>query len=168
MSEIALLPAQTLTLTPFAPIAIVQPHISLLPSVTMTLVPNPPSVVVLSIWPASLQQFFLEDGNYQELPFPAVQESGTDSGVQKTRRRFTGRYTVYTGSVWLRNNTEYDTFRNFYEKDADQGNAFFNMPFPSSAAVKTVRFIPGTLIIVPDGGIGWQASFQLTQRPESL
>lgn len=168
MSEISLLPVVTLTLTPNVALVHVQPTIAVLPSVSFTLVPNPPKVIVLSIWPASLQQFFLDDGNYVEAPFPVTQETPTDSGVQKTRKRFTGKFTLYAGTVWLRNNTQYDTFMAFYETEAESGNAFFNMPFPSSAAVKAVRFVPGSLSITSDGGIGWKATFQLIQRPESL
>lgn len=168
MSEIALLPSATLTLTPFAPLVHVQPTIALLPSVTLTLVPNVPKVITDSDWPSSLQQFFLSDGNYTETPFPTVQQTSTDSGVQKTRKRFTGKFTIYNGSIWLQNNTEYDTFMNFYRGEADEGNAFFTMPIPSSAAPLTVRFIPGSLSIVPDGGIGWRANFQLVQQPQAL
>jgi len=169
VSEIVLLPPPvTLTLTPNVPLVHVQPSISLLPSVTLTLVPNAPKVIVDSDWPSTLQQFFLSDGNYGETPFPATEETPTDSGVQKTRKRFTGKFTIYNGTIWLRNNTEYDTFMNFYRGEADQGNSFFTMPIPSSAAALVVRFIPGSLSIIPDGGIGWRATFQLTQRPQAL
>lgn len=168
MSEIALLPFAPLTLTPNVVLVHVQPTIAVLPSISLSLVTAPPKVIVDSDWPASLTQFFLSDGSYIESPFPVTQETATDSGVQKTRKRFTGKFTLYVGTVWLRNNTEYDIFMSFYEGEADSGNAFFTMPFPSSGGAKTVRFVSGSLSVTPDGGIGWRANFQLVQRPEAL
>lgn len=168
MSEVALLPGTNLTLTTYAPLVHVEPHISLLPETTLTLTPNSPKAITPSSWPATLPQYFLDDGNYGEQPYPVVLETPTDSGIRKTRKSYTGKFTIYTGTIWLAGQTEYDIFMNFYNNDADQGTAVFTIPVPSASGAKAVKFLPGSLSIVSDGGIGWHATFQLIQEPEAL
>ncbi len=119
-------------------------------------------------WPGSLLQVFVDDGNYSETPFSPVLETPTDSGIQKTRKKYTGKFVFYGGTVWLRDNTEHTTFMDFYNDDADQGTIYFDMPIPSVGGTKSVRFVPGSLVIGSDGGVGWHASFQLVQAPEAL
>ncbi len=122
----------------------------------------------MAAWPASLHQFFVDDGNYSEVPFSPVLESPTDSGIQKTRKKFTGKYIIYSGTVWLENNTQHATFMTFYNVTADQGIIYFDMPIPSLGTTASVRFAPGSLSISSDGGIGWHASFRLIQEPEAI
>ena len=122
----------------------------------------------MAAWPASLHQAFLDDGNYGEVPFSPVLESPTDSGIQKTRKKFTGKFMFYQGTVWLENNTQRDTFMDFYNDEADQGTAYFDMPIPSSATAVSVRFVPGSVVIATDGGLGWHATFKLVQEPEAI
>ena len=168
MSEISLLPVISITLTGNSPLVHVQPHISLLQETTLQLVPNALRAITPATWPASLPQYFLDDGNYSETPFPNVLTTPTDSGVSKSRKRFTGKFNVYSATVWLSNNTKLDTFRNFYYGEADQGNDEFTIPIPGSAGVKSVKFVPGSLLITSDGGVGWRANFQLIQQPEGI
>lgn len=168
MSEVALLPQQILTLSAFGPLVHTQPAVALLPSVTLTLVTFGPKVSTAADWPATLPQFFLSDGNYSESPFPGVQETPTDSGIQKTRRNYTAKFKFYQGSVWLKNNSQLSIFENFYNGEADQGNAFFTIPIPSGGGTKEVRITPGSLTVVPDGGIGWIAKFQFQSKPEAI
>jgi len=168
MPELVLLPSVTLTLTPNTMLVHTQPAIALLPSVTLTLVPFTALAITDSDWPSNLPQLFLADGTYSEAPFPSVMSTGTDSGVQKTRRRFTGKFTLYQGTMRVDNNAELDLFKDFYFGAAAQGNAFFEIPVPSGSGTKTVRFIPGSLIIVSDGGAGWHIKFQFQEKPVAI
>lgn len=168
MPEVALLPNVTLTLAPQTVLVHVQPNVSLLASASLILVPFSAKAVTITDWPATLPQYFLDDGNYSEIPFASVVETQTDSGVQKTRKRFTGKFKTIQASIWLSDNSQLAIFNGFYYGQADQGNSFFSIPVPSGGGTKVVRFIPGTLSIVSDGGVGWRAGFQLKQQPEAI
>jgi len=168
VSEISLLPETSILLTEYTLLAHVEPTTAILPATDLTLVPNALKAITVSSWPSTLPQYFLDDGNYMEAPFPATMESPSDSGVYKTRKRFTGKFNLYTVTIWLESNTEHTIFMNFYYGQADQGNSVFTIPVPSTAGAKAVRFVPGTLSIVSDGGAGWKATFQLIQEPEAV
>lgn len=168
MAEISLLPETTLTLTANAPLVHVQPCVALLPSVSLTMTPNALRAITASSWPASLPQYFVDDGNYGEVPFNPVLETPTDSGIDKSRKKFTGKFIVYSATVWMEDNTAYNIFMDFYNSEADQGIEYFTIPIPSAAGAKYVRFVPGTLSISSDGGVGWHATFQLKQKPEAI
>lgn len=167
MSEIALLPDTLLTLTANEVLVHVEPHISLLNTAVLTLKPYVLKVITEVAWPVTLPQYFLADGSYSESPFPTVIETPTDSGIRKTRKRFTGKFLFVSGTIWLSNQSQLDIFESFYYGSADQGNSFFNMPVPTGGTM-VVRFVPGSLVIISDGGVGWKASFKLQQQPTAL
>lgn len=78
-------------------------------------------------WPSSLPNF--------EAPSLSV-DSGSvlirskmDSGYDKTRKRYTGSKTSYSGEIIL-DNDELAVFEDFFDNTIDYGNLSFNFPSP--------------------------------------
>lgn len=90
-------------------------------------------------WPSGLQQKINQD-NFGLKKGPTTIKSDVDIGPSKVRRRFTKSVDILTASIWI-NSSEYTTFENFYNIDANGGATPFYFTHPITNLQITVRFM---------------------------
>lgn len=119
-------------------------------------------------WPATLPRY-CDFNSYRETPVASVVRSQMDSGIAKTRRRFTALITLHDWSVVL-SAAEVDTFVTFFRSGLANGSLSFDgFVHPRTGAAVTARVMNATYTLQPDEPTpGAEARWRLTMQLEFL
>lgn len=112
-------------------------------------------------FPSTISQLFLQNG-YSEKPFDNKIESPTDQGLPKIRKRFTGKSRTIKGTLWVENDTDYNSLMTWYYTEAQEGAAYFSFNNQHGGTM-TVRIT--SLEVTPRGGAGYLATIELQEQP---
>lgn len=90
-------------------------------------------------WPPSLQQFLNQDG-FGLKQQPTNIRTKMETGPTKVRRRFTNPQELMGGTIWLKD-TQYATFKDFYNSTLLDGSLTFDFVHPLSGQLLEWRFM---------------------------
>lgn len=117
--------------------------------------------MAIQLYPSTIQDNFAR-GTYVRAPGNNVIESEMELGPPKRRRRSTSRRDRISGQITLDNNTQYETFMDWFTITLKDGTEYFYFNDPVTAAQMVVSFVNGAPEI---RDIGFQAySVSLTME----
>lgn len=90
-------------------------------------------------WPASLQQCF-NSGSWNEQPQDVAIRNEPDTGPTKSRQRYTNPERTIQGTIWLRDEADWITFRDFYDVSLAGGTLPFDFEHPITKVLTSYVF----------------------------
>lgn len=115
----------------------------------------------MATYPASLPTTFQVDG-YRETDSDNTIRTSMDVGPDKIRRRTTANSRIVVGTMWL-TQTQYTTFRAFFETDTSYGTDTFDFT-DVHGVLRTYRFYKPPQY-EPNGPINWKVKLEWEELP---
>jgi hypothetical protein len=113
-------------------------------------------------WPSTISQKLSREG-YGEEPFDNTIKSTPDQGVPKIRRKYTGKMRSVRGSIWLDDDSAYNTYMTFYYTEAAEGAAYFTFD-DQHGGTMPARIAK---MSVSSRGAGWLLFLELEEKPHA-